>query len=202
MSEEIENEKEDIKVILLGEPGTGKTCLINVAIEEKFIESTESTAGSTFVSKTFTRDDQDYIVDIWDTAGQEKYRALTKIFIKGSKIVIFVYAIDNKKSFDELKNYWINMTKDILGEETIYGIVGNKTDLYLNEEVKESEASEYAESLGMKFKTVSAKSEPGGFVQYLNELFDDYLEKNPDKTRSKSLLINKNNLKKQKKNCC
>ena len=94
------------------------------------------------------------------------------------------------------------MTKDILGEETIYGIVGNKTDLYLNEEVKESEASEYAESLGMKFKTVSAKSEPGGFVQYLNELFDDYLEKNPDKTRSKSLLIDKNNLKKQKKNCC
>jgi small GTP-binding protein len=202
MSEEIENEKEDIKVILLGEPGTGKTCLINVTVGEKFVDFTESTAGSTFVSKTFTRDDQDYIVDIWDTAGQEKYRALTKIFIKGSKIVIFVYAIDNKKSFDELKKYWINMTKDILGEETIYGIVGNKTDLYLNEEVKESEASEYAESLGMKFKTVSAKSEPGGFVQYLNELFDDYLEKNPDKTRSKSLLIDKNNLKKQKKNCC
>jgi small GTP-binding protein len=202
MSEEIENEKEDIKVILLGEPGTGKTCLINVTVGEKFVDFTESTSGSTFVSKTFTRDDQDYVVDIWDTAGQEKYRALTKIFIKGSKIVIFVYAIDNKKSFDELKNYWINMTKDILGEETIYGIVGNKTDLYLNEEVKESEASEYAESLGMKFKTVSAKSEPGGFVQYLNELFDDYLEKNPDKTRSKSLLINKNNLKKQKKNCC
>jgi small GTP-binding protein len=202
MSEEIENEKEDIKVILLGEPGTGKTCLINVTVGEKFVDFTESTAGSTFVSKTFTRDDQDYVVDIWDTAGQEKYRALTKIFIKGSKIVIFVYAIDNKKSFDELKNYWINMTKDILGEETIYGIVGNKTDLYLNEEVKESEASEYAESLGMKFKTVSAKSEPGGFVQYLNELFDDYLEKNPDKTRSKSLLIDKNNLKKQKKNCC
>jgi small GTP-binding protein len=202
MSEEIENEKEDIKVILLGEPGTGKTCLINVTVGEKFVDFTESTAGSTFVSKTFTRDDQDYVVDIWDTAGQEKYRALTKIFIKGSKIVIFVYAIDNKKSFDELKKYWINMTKDILGEETIYGIVGNKTDLYLNEEVKESEASEYAESLGMKFKTVSAKSEPGGFVQYLNELFDDYLEKNPDKTRSKSLLIDKNNLKKQKKNCC
>jgi small GTP-binding protein len=202
MSEEIENEKEDIKVILLGEPGTGKTCLINVTVGEKFVDFTESTSGSTFVSKTFTRDDQDYVVDIWDTAGQEKYRALTKIFIKGSKIVIFVYAIDNKKSFDELKKYWINMTKDILGEETIYGIVGNKTDLYLNEEVKESEASEYAESLGMKFKTVSAKSEPGGFVQYLNELFDDYLEKNPDKTRSKSLLIDKNNLKKQKKNCC
>ena len=183
MSEENENEKEDIKVILLGEPGTGKTCLINVAVGDKFLEATESTPNSTFVSKTLTRDDQDYVIDIWDTAGQEKFRALTKIFIKGSKIVIFVYAIDNKKSFDELKNYWINMTKEILGEETIYGIVGNKTDLYLNEEVKENEASDYAESLGMKFKTVSAKTEPGGFIQYINELFDDYLEKNPNKVR-------------------
>ena len=202
MSEENENEKEDIKVILLGEPGTGKTCLINVAVGDKFLEATESTPNSTFVSKTLTRDDQDYVIDIWDTAGQEKFRALTKIFIKGSKIVIFVYAIDNKKSFDELKNYWINMTKEILGEETIYGIVGNKTDLYLNEEVKENEASDYAESLGMKFKTVSAKTEPGGFIQYINELFDDYLEKNPNKVRKQSLLINKKDLKNQKKKCC
>ena len=203
MSEENENEKEDIKVILLGEPGTGKTCLINVAVGDKFLEATESTPNSTFVSKTLTRDDQDYVIDIWDTAGQEKFRALTKIFIKGSKIVIFVYAIDNKKSFDELKKYWINMTKEILGEDAIYGIVGNKTDLYLNEEVKENEASDYAESLGMKFKTVSAKTEPGGFIQYINELFDDYLEKNPNKVRKQSLLINKKDLKKQqKKNCC
>ena len=202
MSNDDANEQEDIKVILLGEPGTGKTCLINVAVGEKFQELTESTPNSTFVSKTIAKGDQEYVIDIWDTAGQEKFRALTKIFIKNTKIVIFVYAINNRKSFEELKKYWINMTKDILGEEAIYGIVGNKSDLYLSEEVKDSDAAEYANSLGMKFRTVSAKNEPTGFVSYIEELLDDYLKINPDQGRTSSLYIRKKNHQDNKKKIC
>ncbi len=202
MSNDDASDQEDIKVILLGEPGTGKTCLINVAVGEKFQELTESTPNSTFVSKTIVKGDQEYVIDIWDTAGQEKFRALTKIFIKNTKIVIFVYAINNRKSFEELKKYWINMTKDILGEEAIYGIVGNKSDLYLSEEVKDSDAAEYANSLGMKFRTVSAKNEPTGFVSYIEELLDDYLKINPDQGRTSSLYIRKKNHQDNKKKIC
>ena len=89
--------EEEIKVILIGESGTGKTSLINATMGLKFKESVESTTTNSFSSKTVTIDNKDYVLNLWDTIGQEKFRALTKIFIKDSKIVILVYDITRKE---------------------------------------------------------------------------------------------------------
>ena len=205
MSDE-EEKGEDIKVILVGEPGTGKTSLINVSVGEKFQEITSSTLLSTFVSKEYIIKGKKYILNIWDTAGQEKYRAMTKIFIKDSKIVIFVYSIDNKESFEGLKSHWLNVIKDSLGDEPIYGLVGNKYDLFMKEEVKEDEAKEYAFQNDMKFQLVSAKEEPETFINFLSSLLEEFLEKDDITPKRKTIFINKednNNFNSNhKKNCC
>ena len=196
---------QDIKVILVGEPGTGKTSLINVAIGAKFTTDTSSTLISTFVQKKIIKNQQEYILNIWDTAGQEKFRAMTKIFIKNAKIVIFVYSINNKDSFKGLKEYWFNTIKESLGNEPILGIVGNKSDLFLEEEVKEDDASQFATEHNIDFKLVSAKEDPEGFVVFIENLVDEYLKKNGvvvNKRNTININFNDPNVINKKKKCC
>ena len=194
-----DDELNEIKIILIGEPGTGKTCLINVATGNQFNENSESTLLSTYVTKKMVINDKEYDLNLWDTAGQEKYRAMTKIFTKNSKIVIFVYAINNKNTFEEMKSYWIKTIKETLGDEPILGIAGNKSDLYLEEAVPEEEAREFANKLGIKFKLVSAKNDPNSFVNFLQELVEEFLK---TKGISAKNGINLNKQKKKKSGCC
>ena len=197
------NEIKEIKVILLGDSGVGKTNLINVAVGIKFQEMLESTCSSSFVTKHFIKQNTRYTLNIWDTAGQENFRAMTKLFIKNSKIVIFVYAIDNKNSFNDL-NYWISTTQSLLGEEALFAIAGNKSDLYMNEKVKQKEAKDLADKIGAKFKIVSAKINAKGFIDFLEELLDDYIDNKECDINDESFEIKKENFKKKslKKKCC
>ena len=194
-----DDDMNEIKIILIGEPGTGKTCLINVSTGNQFNENSESTLLSTYVTKNMVINDKEYSLNLWDTAGQEKYRAMTKIFTKNSKIVIFVYAINNKNTFEEMKSYWIKTIKETLGDEPILGIAGNKSDLYLEEAVPEEEAREFANKLGIKFKLVSAKSDPNSFVNFLQELVEEFHQ---TKGLSGKNGINLNKHKKKKSGCC
>ena len=103
----------EIKVILLGDTGVGKTSIINRYISNTFSNVLTATPGASFTSKTiFLKDyNQSIKFEIWDTAGQEKYRALAKVFYKTAAVCILVYDITRKTSFEELKNYWINEVK-------------------------------------------------------------------------------------------
>ena len=173
---ENENEIIDIKVILLGEMGVGKSNLLNAAADLRFDEISKSTVNSTYIEKRMKILNKEYIVKLWDTAGQEKYRALTKLFYQDSKVVIFVYDITNKNSFTEL-NYWINEIKEALGNEPILGIVGNKYDLTDMIEVDEKTAKEFAQEKGIELKLLSTKNEPKNFKKFLRKLVKDYLKK-------------------------
>ena len=201
-----EEDPNELKVILVGESGTGKTCLINVTIGKQFTDYSPSTIISTFVIKKINKNGINYSLNIWDTAGQEQFRSMTKIFIKNSKIVIFVYSIDRKDSLKGLEEYWINTIKEALGDEAIYGMVGNKFDLFEEEEVKEETAKELANKYDLKFKLVSAKEDPNGFIEFLEELLDVYLQKKGIISTKKDTIninnsdANKDN--KRKKNCC
>ena len=167
--------EEEIKVILIGESGTGKTSLINATMGLKFKDVLESTTTNSFSSKTITINNKEYVLNLWDTIGQEKFRSLTKIFIKDSKIVILVYDITRKASFNEL-NFWLKMIQDILGDEPILGICGNKSDLFVKEQVKEEEVKKYSEEKNIPFKLTSAKN-PMSFNKFLEDLVKKYLEK-------------------------
>ena len=195
----------NIKVILVGMSGTGKTNIIKAMTDKPFEEDNDSTLTSSFISKNITINKKNYQLEIWDTAGQEIYKSLTKIFIMDSKIVIFVYDITNEISFEEL-DYWIKTVKDILGESPIYAIFGNKKDLYLNEKVDEEEARKKAEEIGAYFKLTSAKTERENINIYLIDLVNEYINKNIKKSTSIShkedsfSLQSKNERK--KKGCC
>ena len=196
-------EEQEIKVILVGESGTGKTSLINIAMGMKFVEGTElSTSAATFVTKIIKIGGKSYTLNLWDTIGQEKFRSLTKIFIKDSKIVIFVYDITRLDSFKEL-NYWFKTIQDVLGDTAVLGIAGNKHDLFMKEEVKEEVAEKYAEEKGVPFKLTSAKN-PLSFNTFLEDLLKKYIEKSGGVIESKDghkLEDNKEKPDKGKK-CC
>ena len=101
----------EIKAILLGNVGVGKTNLINVSVGLPFNKNEKSTISNTFVTKVLKIDNQNYNIDLWDTAGQEKFRSLAKVFYKNAAICILVYEITRRASFEELKKYWIEEVK-------------------------------------------------------------------------------------------
>ena len=166
-----------IKIILLGESGVGKTNLIRVTTGEDFEQnSMSSSSGSYKEGYYISSTKKKYTYHLWDTAGQEAYRSLNKIFIKNAKVVIFVYAIDSEVSFKELK-YWIELAKAELGDDFVMGIVANKIDLYEEQQVKEEVAVEFAKKQNIKFRATSALTEPLGFKSFLEELLIDYIKK-------------------------
>ena len=114
-----DNKNKICKVILVGETGVGKTCIIVRYVSEEYKEETISTTGASYASKIveFKEYNKSVQFQIWDTAGQEKYRGLTKLFYKDAKIVILVYDMTRKKSFEEIKNYWYNQIKENSSEE-------------------------------------------------------------------------------------
>ena len=109
----MEDEVRSCKVVLVGESGVGKTCITSYYIYEKYKDDTIPTTAATFISKIIKFDEKYTIkFDIWDTAGQEIYRSLAKIFYKDSSAAILVYDITNRKSFEEIKRYWHYQIKE------------------------------------------------------------------------------------------
>ena len=168
----------EIKVILLGDQGVGKTNLINLATQREFNPHEESSVVSTFSTLNMEIDGIKLRVNLWDTVGQEKYRQLVKLFFTDSKIVIFVYDITDAKSFKGIES-WHEELIERIGDDVIKGVVGNKSDLYENEEVSEEKGEKYAKSINAKFLFISAKCDsPSKFENYLRELLKDYISKN------------------------
>jgi len=168
---------ENIKIILLGESGVGKTSLINVFNKGIFKKDIDSTGSCSSVIKKIEINNKEYSLDIWDTAGQEKYRSLNRIFIKDAKIVILVYDISSKNSFSQL-NYWIDFIHERIDyNNIIIGIIGNKSDLFEIEEVTEEEGREYASKYDAQFSLLSALKNKPMINMFFKQLVTIYLEK-------------------------
>ena len=164
-----------IKIILLGETGVGKTNLINVASGGEFDPDNNSSISSSFTQNVFDYNNKRYIFSLWDTAGQERFRSLNQIFIKGSKIIMIVFAIDNQNSFDQI-NYWVEYVKDILGKDNyILALVANKSDLFEEQVISDEDIINKAKEFNIKFVITSACSDAAGFKQFIHELILDYI---------------------------
>jgi small GTP-binding protein len=185
--DEEDNNSNLIKVILVGDSGTGKTQLITVAAGFEFNSASLTTTSCSYVQIKLQKNKKEYKINLWDTIGQEKYRSLTKIFLKDSKIVIFVYDITNRATFESLK-YWKKIIDDVLGSTPLFGVVGNKNDLYLEEKVKEDEGEAFAKSINAKFLYTSAKNESNAFIKFIEQILDDYVAKKFEE-REESIMI-------------
>ena len=160
----------DAKVVFLGETGVGKTSLIKQYINHIFDESCNSSISSQFCSKivNIPKVNKSIRFDIWDTAGQEKFRSLARIFYRDAQIIIFVYDITSRLSFEALQQYWYEEVKANCTVKPVLAVVANKYDLYLEKEVEDKEAIEWADKIGAIFQWTSAKSNMG-----INLLFEN-----------------------------
>ena len=195
-------EEIEVKLILLGDQGVGKTNLINIVTRKGFNINEESTSSASFSILKLKVDDQNYRINLWDTIGQEKYRQLTKLFFNNSKIVIFVYDITVYKSFTDLKSWHQELVEQV-GNDIIKGVVANKNDLYENEKVKQNEAEEFAESINAKFLSISAKKDlPEKFEDFIRVLLIEYITKGIDDDDNRISIRGGGNNDDVKKNCC
>ena len=168
-----EEEQIPYKVVLVGESGVGKTCIISQFINKSFDPDTVTSSMSQFIRKVMSfADDKTLTFDIWDTAGQERYRAMAKVFYKDAKVVILVYDITNPESFKEMKEYWYKEVEECGQKDVIYAVAANKSDLYEEAKVKEEEGEEFAKSINAIFATTSAKNDSG-----IQALFDNIAQK-------------------------
>ena len=192
----------------------GKTCIIRRFVSNEFSDETLSTDGVNYSKKEISFEDKTVQLDLWDTAGQEQYRSLGKHFYKDSFIVILVYNITSKETFENLKNIWLDDVINFGEEYKVLAVVGNKCDLYEQEAVPEEEARKFAEENNAIFMNVSAKN--GDNIDLLFEtcvkkFFDPELHVNIRKIKDKnddSLVIKNKHKKgkkekeKEKKSCC
>ena len=171
------NEEEIIncKTIIVGNSGVGKTSIIGRYLG-KYNPCEKPTIGAAFTNRLASINNKQILFEIWDTAGQEKYRSINSIFYQDAYICILVYDITNKKSFEDLKEYWHNSVLETGPEDIIFHIVGNKIDLFDKEKVDRKEVEEYCEEIGAEVSYISAMEENGTYVDILfNKLGEKFL---------------------------
>ena len=157
-----------IKITLLGNPGVGKTCIISRYIDDVFDENNSSTIGANYSEKVINKNGKEYELNIWDTAGQEKFHSLGKHFYKEAYVVCLVYDITSQDSLEQLKSIWYPALQKYGEKYTILAVVGNKSDLYEGDNLAdENEAKKFAQEIGATFLLTSAKTGEG-----IEKLFD------------------------------
>ena len=142
------------KIIFVGDAGVGKTTIISRIMDNPYSEVYEPSIGVDFMSKSISFRGQNIKLQMWDTAGQEKYKGLIPSYVRNSSIVFLIYDISVKTSFDNIPN-WITFIRTI--ENTTLVLCGNKTDLS-EREVKKEEGEALAQKEGIAFFEVSAKT--------------------------------------------
>ena len=142
------------KIIFTGDSGVGKTSIINSIMGQKFSEEYEPSIGVDFFSKTIRYKGRLIKLQIWDSAGQEKFRSLIPNYIRGSSLIFLIFDVSKKESFQHL-NEWIDFITNI--EKGNIVIVGNKIDLKENIEVTREEAEKFCSEKKYEYFEVSAK---------------------------------------------
>ena len=156
------------KIIFIGDAGVGKTTIISRIMDNPFNDIYEPSIGVDFMSKNLKFRGQNIKLQMWDTAGQEKYKGLIPSYVRNSSIVFLVYDISVKTSFDNIPK-WINFIRSI--ENTTLVLCGNKIDLS-NRQVKKEEGESLAQKEGISFFEVSAKTEENIKNMFYNAVVD------------------------------
>lgn len=145
------------KLVLIGDSGVGKSCLLLRFADDNFTDSYISTIGVDFRFRTITIDDKIVKLQIWDTAGQERFRTITSAYYRGADGIIMVYDVTSSESFDHVEE-WLSEVDRYANENTSKLLVGNKADLIEEKQVTKETAQTFADKLSIPFLETSAKT--------------------------------------------
>ena len=193
------------KILLIGDLGVGKSCVILRYVEGDFPGNIMSSIGVDFKTKQIDLDDRLIKLQIWDTAGHEKFRTITTSYYKSAHAIIILYDITQKASFDHIRN-WITEIDKFGKQGVLKVIVGNKLDMENNRKITKEAAENLALKYGIKLWEVSAKDNTNIEEMFLDTI-KTLLEKNSKIISEGSSMVtniqlNKNVKNKKSKKCC
>lgn len=145
------------KLLLIGDSGVGKTCVLFRFSEDAFNSTFISTIGIDFKIRTIELDGKKIKLQIWDTAGQERFRTITTAYYRGAMGIMLVYDITNDKSFENIKN-WIRNIEEHASSDVEKMVLGNKCDMEDRRLVSKERGTQLATEYGIKFMETSAKA--------------------------------------------
>jgi small GTP-binding protein len=178
------------KIILIGNSGVGKTCIVNKAKKNKFKLDEKSTLGIEFYNINVKIDNKIINLQIWDTCGQEKYHAITKNYYAKTSLAVFIYDITSRKSLINLEE-WMDDLKNVISPDIKMYLVGNKNDI-LERDVKEDDVNKFLKNENF-IKKIETSAKEGNSCQ---ELFMDiakilYEDSKKHSSKEESLSQNK-----------
>lgn len=199
------DKKNKIAVLLVGEAATGKTSLISRYITNTFLQNTAATIGIDYRTKKTKYKGTDVKLEIWDTAGQEKYQALPSTFYARADAIAIVFSLTEMMTFEKVESWLESILNFKSAEMVTIAIIGNKKDLTDEIVVKENQINQLCESKGIQYFPASAKTGEG-----VNEIFNYFTEKvcerknimGVDDGNSNFTINGKKNDKDKKKKCC
>ena len=179
-----------IKVVIIGNSGVGKSCMLTRFADQTYTDEYISTIGVDFKIRTVYIDDKVVKLQLWDTAGQERFRTITTSYYRGAQGIVIVYDVCDRDSFNQVPS-WLTEVKRYAQGDVPMLLVGNKVDLKNQIQVNSEEGKELAERSGMLFVETSAKSNINitqAFLKLAREIKDGY-EKNLLSNHRKPLII-------------
>jgi len=193
----VEKEPPLYKILLLGDATVGKTCFLLRYTDDTFLDLHMATIGLDYRLKTMILEDHKIVkVQLWDTAGQDKFRAITRNYYKGARGIILIYDVTNIKSFENIKK-WITEIKEEISDNVSIILIANKIDNEPERKVSKEQGEKLAKEFDIAFFETSAKTGIG-----INEsvfyLVQKIIETDPEvKKRGKNLKIGN-----KKRKCC
>ena len=152
------------KLILIGNSGVGKSCILQRYMKHTFEETYKCTIGVDFLMKSLLIKDKTVKLQLWDTAGQEKYKSMVSSYYRGANVALIVFDLTSHASFDALPIWIENYYKNGPEQKNII-LIGNKKDLIEERQVTQEEAETFSETNNMMYFETSAKE--GDNIDYV-----------------------------------
>ena len=200
--EEAEDDYHLYKILLLGDSSVGKSCLLLRYCDNSFQDAHLTTIGLDFRLKTIALEENRKVkMQIWDTAGEDRFRAITRNYYKGANGILLIFDVTDKKSFDHVRD-WVDRIREEGPEGIILYLIGNKIDKENDRIISKEDGEKIAEEYKLKYFETSAKCSIGVeevFTNLAREVDDFYMNTHKEEIENKILTVPK---KKKNKKCC
>ena len=194
-----ENFQYVFKYIIIGDPSVGKSCILNQFLSNTFNEDYDITVGVEFGAKTIKANNRRVKLQIWDTAGQDSFKSITRAYYRASAAAIICYDITNQISFENIES-WLEECQSNGNSEMTMVLVGNKVDLEDEREVSFEQGAQFAKKNRMLFFETSAKTSEkvGEIFKQSSEIIFEKIEKGIIDPKNECFGVKKGNKKKIK----